>query len=84
MSWWDRAACRGMTDLFALPELHTRHSGRTMGRHTRARIALARATCHECPVLQECAAYYAENPDRFMFAAGLTPEERRRAAKGVA
>lgn len=84
MTWQESAACKGSGHLFAMPIYAKRHPHVNLGPTTRRHITLAKAICHQCPVILECDAYYTAHPDPWMIAAGKTPEERRRGQRGVA
>jgi hypothetical protein len=77
MTWRDDAACRGASELFAMP-----HSRNLASGQVRAFIARAKAICNTCPAKDDCLTEYLAEPDSWVIAGGPTPAERRRLAKG--
>lgn len=70
--WRLEAACRGRTDLF-LPQDET---------HTRDKVAAAKAICATCPVITDCAAWVAANPQPLGVYAGKTARGRQQKLSG--
>ena len=74
MSWRDRAACKGATDLFFPPEdlTPTEYAQFT---------ANAKAICMTCPVRLECLAAAGTEAQGHGVWGGMTAEERKQARR---
>lgn len=64
MSWRDRAACRGMDDLFFPEEGHN--------------TLPAKKVCDGCPVVSACLEYALETGQRYGVWGGTSEKERKR------
>lgn len=68
--WRQLAACAGInTDAFFPPE-------GMRGKQRDRWIADAKTICAQCAVLDQCAAYAADQPERYGIFGGLTEQER--------
>jgi len=79
MSWFDRAACRGMDPAIFFLSRRDVLDPQKIDR----KVERAKSVCRVCPVREECLAYADECGEKAGIWGGLTGDERRRRKRSL-